>query len=140
LAVDEADSSCGIACGIGCELRNRQLLGSCSRFPDCPCIDTVSVSDYSNVGFHRFVIADFGFNHFINQKNMKEFEVKTRFIFEGVFKVKAETRQQAAEYVQKHCGLVIGGDIHSTLPDDDIDWDFNVHPEKEIKGIKQTSK
>lgn len=71
---------------------------------------------------------------------MKEFEVKTRFVFEGVFNVKADSREQAAEYVQKHCGLVIGGDIHTTLPDEVIDWDFLVHPEKQIKAVKQTSK
>lgn len=71
---------------------------------------------------------------------MKEFEVKTCFVFEGVFNVKADNRAQAAEYVQKHCGLVIGGDIHTTLPDEIIDWDFLVHPEKQIKAVKQISK
>jgi len=70
---------------------------------------------------------------------MKEFEVKTRFVFDGVFKVKALNRQQAEEFVQMHCGLVIGGDIHSLLPSKDIDWDFSVHPEKQIKSIKQIS-
>jgi len=70
---------------------------------------------------------------------MKEFEVKTRFVFDGVFKVKALNRQQAEEFVQKHCGLVIGGDIHSSLPSEDIDWDFPVHPEKQIRSIKQVS-
>lgn len=70
---------------------------------------------------------------------MKEFEVKTRFVFDGVFNVKALNRQQAEEFVQKHCGLVIGGDIHSTMPAEDIDWDFSVHPEKQINKttIKQ---
>ncbi len=69
-------------------------------------------------------------------KNIKEFEVKTRFVFDGVFKVKALNRQQAKEMVHKHCGLVIGGDIHSSLPGEDIDWDFSVHPEKKIRSIK----
>lgn len=68
---------------------------------------------------------------------MKNYEVKTRFVFEGIFNVKAENRQQAEEYILKHCGLVIGGDIHSTLPDDAIDWDFRVHPDKQIKSVKQ---
>ena len=70
---------------------------------------------------------------------MKEFEVKTHFVFDGVFKVKALNRRQAEELVQKHCGLVIGGDIHSSLPSEDIDWNFSVHPEKQIKSIKQIS-
>lgn len=63
---------------------------------------------------------------------MKEFKIKTRFVFEGVFKIKADNMNQAIEYVNKHCGLVMGGDIHTTLPDDMVDWDFRCHPKKEI--------
>jgi len=41
---------------------------------------------------------------------------------------------QAREYVEKHCGLLLGGDIHTTLPDKIItDWIFNVHPKKIIR-------
>jgi hypothetical protein len=65
----------------------------------------------------------------------KTFTVRTQFIFEGDFKIKAENEAQAEEYVRKHCGLVIGGDIHSSLPDEDIDWDFAVHPEKEVISV-----
>lgn len=60
------------------------------------------------------------------------FNVKTRFIFNGTFKIKATSRKQAEEYALKHCGLVIGSDIHSSLPDDSVDWDFPVHPIKKI--------
>ncbi len=68
---------------------------------------------------------------------MKKFEVKTQFIFEGVFELMAESREHAFECVNKHCGLVLGGSIHTTLPDDDINWDFRVHPDKKIKSIKE---
>jgi hypothetical protein len=61
---------------------------------------------------------------------MKEYEIKTQFIFEGKFYIKADDKAMAKEYVEKHCGLVINGDIHSTLPDDVVDWDFPVHPKK----------
>ncbi|MDL2310118.1 hypothetical protein LJC39_03265 [Parabacteroides sp. OttesenSCG-928-B22] len=63
----------------------------------------------------------------------KEYTVKTQFVFEGVFHVKAESREQAREFVGKHCGLVIGGDIHSTLPDEDVNWNFDVHPKKIVR-------
>ncbi len=63
----------------------------------------------------------------------REFSVKTKFIFEGRFTVKAESRAQAREYVERHCGLVIGGDIHSSLPADDVDWEFDVHPIKIVR-------
>lgn len=69
---------------------------------------------------------------------MKTFDIRTRFIFDGVFEVKAKNGKEAIEKVEKHCGLVIGGDIHSTLPEDEIDWEFNVHPEKRILKAKRT--
>ena len=62
----------------------------------------------------------------------KEFEVDVSFTFKGKFFIKAESQEQADEYAEKHCGLVLGGDIHSSLPDEDINWDFPVHPEKTI--------
>ena len=61
---------------------------------------------------------------------MKQYAVKTRFVFEGCFLINAKNKMQAREYAEKHCGLVLGRDIHSSLPDDDVDWDFPVHPEK----------
>ncbi|GHT83186.1 hypothetical protein FACS1894137_03660 [Spirochaetia bacterium] len=69
---------------------------------------------------------------------MKTFAIKTRFIFTGIFFVAAESKEQAAEYVNKHCGLVIGGNIHSTLPANEVDWDFPVHPDTEIGRISIT--
>lgn len=67
---------------------------------------------------------------------MPKYSVETKFIFSGEFIIEAESAKKAKEYVLKHCGLVIGGDIHSSLPEEDIDWDFKVHPEKEIGLIK----
>lgn len=60
----------------------------------------------------------------------KFYDVPTKFVFKGTFRIKAESQEQAEEYVQKHCGLVIGGDIHSTLPENEVNWEFGVHPEK----------
>ena len=69
---------------------------------------------------------------------MKTYKIPTTFTFRGVFKVKARSKGEAIEYVTKHCGMVMGGhNIHSTLPDDDVDWDFPIHPEKLVsKNIK----
>lgn len=63
----------------------------------------------------------------------KDYHVKTKFVFEGTFTVKAHDKVQAREYVEKHCGLVLGGDIHTTLPDEIIDWNFSVHPQKIVR-------
>lgn len=71
--------------------------------------------------------------------NKKKFyDVPTRFVFDGKFRIKANSQEQADDYVQKHCGLVLGGPIHTTLPDEDVDWEFNVHPEK--IAIKKSKK
>ena len=59
-----------------------------------------------------------------------KYEVPTKFVFSGTFTIEADSPAQAKEFVHKHCGLVIGGDIHTTLNDEDCDWDFAVHPEK----------
>jgi hypothetical protein len=67
---------------------------------------------------------------------MKEYAIKTRFVFEGHFFIKAENKTQAKEYAEKHCGLVLNRGVHSTLPDDAVDWDFNLHPEKQIGKIR----
>lgn len=63
----------------------------------------------------------------------KEYAIKTKFVFEGTFTVKAHDKKQAREFVEKHCGLVLGGDIHSSLPSDEIDWNFSVHPQKIVR-------
>ena len=62
----------------------------------------------------------------------KEYAVKTGFIFTGTFFVKAENKAGAKEAVEKHCGLIIGGAIHSSLPVEDVDWDFPIHPAQVI--------
>lgn len=71
---------------------------------------------------------------------MKKYEVKVKFIFEGIFQVNAENREKAREDIGLHCGLVMGGGIHTTLNNEDIDWDFNTHPEKKIVAVKQIKK
>ena len=57
------------------------------------------------------------------------YRVRTRYIFEGVFDMVAESKEEARQKVLQNCGLVIGGSIHSTLPDDEINWTFSTHPE-----------
>lgn len=86
------------------------------------------------------VVTIFGYTQYLDYlctwklqtiNNMKKYSIKTKFIFEGEFYIIADSKGQAKEYVRKHCGLV--GDIHTTLPDEICDWEFNVHPDKIIK-------
>jgi hypothetical protein len=63
---------------------------------------------------------------------MRKFAVKTRFSFTGTFFVEAGNAIEAQELVEQSCGLVLGGGPQSSLPVDEVDWDFPVHPEKKV--------
>ena len=72
--------------------------------------------------------------------NKKVYRVRTQYIFEGVFEVVAENKEDARQKVLLNCGLVMGGSIHSTLPDDEINWAFDKHPNKHIDRITKVQK
>ena len=59
----------------------------------------------------------------------KVYRVRTQYIFEGVFEVVAESKEDARLKVLQDCGLVMGGSIHSTLPDEEVNWAFSTHSE-----------
>ena len=59
----------------------------------------------------------------------KVYRVRTQYVFEGVFEVVAESREEARQKVIQDCGLVMGGNVHSILPDEEINWAFSTHPE-----------
>jgi hypothetical protein len=63
---------------------------------------------------------------------MKQYQIAVRFEFNGYFKVRANSFLNAKQKISESCGLVLGGGIHSTLPDEEIDWQFPVHPEMSI--------
>ena len=74
----------------------------------------------------------------------KVYRVQTQYLFEGVFEVVAKSKEEARQKVLQNCGLVMGGSIHSTLPDDKINfssnalnnsWAFDRHPNKQIDRI-----
>ena len=74
----------------------------------------------------------------------KFYRVRTQYIFEGGFDVVAESKEDARQKVLQDCRLVMGGSIHSTLPDDEINfssnalnnsWAFDRHPNKRIDRI-----
>ena len=70
----------------------------------------------------------------------KVYRVRTQYIFDGVFDVVADSKEKARQKVLQNCGLVMGGSIHSTLPDDEINWSFGRHPNKRISRITKVQK
>ncbi|MDR2233869.1 MAG: hypothetical protein LBE56_12225 [Tannerella sp.] len=65
----------------------------------------------------------------------KFYKVNTRFIYNGYFKVKAESRDEAIELVRNHCGMHGKIGIMSFLPDDAVDWKFDLNTEKKIGKV-----
>ena len=79
----------------------------------------------------------------------KVYRVQTQYIFDGVFDVVAGSKEEARQKVLQNCGLVMGGSIHSTLPDNEINfssnalnnsWAFDKHPNKRISRITKVQK
>lgn len=66
---------------------------------------------------------------------MPKFKVPMTFTFSGEFVIEARNATEAAEFAEKHCGLVLGGTIHSSLPEDDVEWRFPTHP---MKGVARS--
>jgi len=66
---------------------------------------------------------------------MPVYMVPVTFKFEGHFEIQADSPEEAQECAEMHCGMTTSG-IHSSLPD--ADWNFPVHPEKEVGKISGT--
>ena len=74
----------------------------------------------------------------------KIYRVKTQYIFKGIFEVLADNKEDAQQKVLQDFGLVMGGSIPSTLPDEEINfssnalnnsWAFSTHSEVKTKRI-----
>ncbi len=79
----------------------------------------------------------------------KVYRARMQFVFEGVFDVVAESREDAWQKVLQDGGLVMSGSIHSTLLDDEINfssnalnnsWVFDRHPNKRTGTITKVQK
>lgn len=69
---------------------------------------------------------------------MAKYEVRVRYAFEGTYKVVAEDRDEAERMVEEDCGLVLGGNIHTTRDDDEVtDWNFGSHPDMQILSFRE---
>ena len=68
-------------------------------------------------------------------KKKRIYRVRTQYIFEGVFEVLADSKGNARQKVLQDYGLVMGGNIRSTLPDEEVNWAFDKHPEVKTMRI-----
>lgn len=69
---------------------------------------------------------------------MAKYDVRVRYAFEGTYKVVAEDRDEAERIVTEDCGLILGGNIHTTRDDDEVtDWRFSSHPDMQILSFRE---
>ncbi len=67
---------------------------------------------------------------------MKQYTIEVEYIYRGFLTVNAESKQEAIEMVEKHCGHVDSRGFHTVLGDDKIpNWEFDCHPEKKLVSI-----
>lgn len=67
---------------------------------------------------------------------MAKYEVRVRYAFEGTYMVAAGNREEAKRMVEEDCGLVLGGNIHTTRDDDEVTDGIRIHPESQILDHK----
>jgi hypothetical protein len=66
------------------------------------------------------------------------FCISAEFVFRGNFKIKATSRQEAHDLVDKYAGMTISGGIEfdptidEYKADGGVDWEFDSHAEKRI--------
>lgn len=66
------------------------------------------------------------------------FDIIVRYVFEGTYTMSANSLDETKEKIRRGCGLVMGGHIHITLDEDEVEWGFPLHPETCIvSGQKQ---
>ena len=63
---------------------------------------------------------------------MQTYYVDVTYTFTGCFAVAAESSAEAERKIRQACGLVLGGNVHTTLEDVVINWQFDPHPRLDI--------
>ena len=66
-----------------------------------------------------------------------KYRIPVTYTFEGYFDIEADSKAQAEASASNDCGMTTSNGIHSNLSDEDIDWEFPVHPEEKIGSAKK---
>ena len=66
-----------------------------------------------------------------------KYVIDVEFVTKGKFTVEADSEQEARDSIKNDVGLCLGGNIHTNMNDEDIDWDFETHFDKRILNVTQ---
>ena len=61
---------------------------------------------------------------------MAKYKSKVVFTFTGTVTVEAESGIEAFQMIKDSVHLVLGRNIHTDINGKDVDWEFDMHPEK----------
>ena len=64
---------------------------------------------------------------------MSKHRVPVTYRFSGYYGIEAASQEQVEGFAHENCGLVMGRGTHSSMPDEDVDWEFPGHPD-EVAG------
>ena len=71
---------------------------------------------------------------------MHTYLVDVTYTFSGYFVVLADSREEAERKINQDCGVVLGGGVQTTLEDEEIDWEFSLHPESAITSTRRVNR
>jgi hypothetical protein len=66
-----------------------------------------------------------------------KYVIDVEFYSKGKITVEADSEEEARKSIQNDVGLVMGGNIHTNMNDEDIDWNFDTHFDKRILNVSQ---
>ncbi|MCE2615718.1 hypothetical protein LO761_02160 [Bacteroidaceae bacterium 14-104] len=66
------------------------------------------------------------------------YRARTLYVLKVYLRSQPQTERKPNGKILEDCGMVMGRGVHSTLPDEQINWAFDTHPEERI--IETTEK
>jgi len=71
---------------------------------------------------------------------MPKFIVGVQYSLIGHYVIEADNANEARMKAMYDCGCVVSNGIHSSLPDDEVNWDFPVHTDEKVLYVKRLKK
>jgi len=59
---------------------------------------------------------------------MPKYKIDVKYSFLGHYLITADSAKDAVRMAKEDCGCTINAGLHSNLNDEDVDWEFPVHP------------
>jgi len=71
---------------------------------------------------------------------MPKYKVGVQYSLIGHYVIEADDMHEAYMKAMNDCGCVVSNGIHSSLPDDEVNWDFPVHTDEKVLYVKKINR